>query len=122
MRAALWRLASFLTAAGFIAAWQIVANFKWVSPVFLPGPDRAWAALVHGMVASNLAVKLAGTIEHMLEGWLLASIAGIALGINTLHLGLWSVPLGWTAGWIFRGVVTTLRLRSGDWERRRLAV
>jgi len=50
------------------------------------------------------------------------AIAGIALGINTLHLGLWSVPLGWTAGWIFRGVVTTLRLRSGDWERRRLAV
>jgi sulfonate transport system permease protein len=80
MRAAWWRLASFVVAAGFVAAWQIVANFKWVSPVFLPGPDRAWAALVHGMVASNLAAKLAGTIEHMLEGWLLASIAGIALG------------------------------------------
>ncbi len=35
---------------------------------------------MHGMVASNLAAKLAGTIEHMLEGWLLASVAGIALG------------------------------------------
>jgi sulfonate transport system permease protein len=80
MRAALWRLTSFLVAAGFVGVWQVVANHKWVSPVFLPGPDRAWAALVHGMVASNLAAKLAGTIEHMLEGWLVASIAGIALG------------------------------------------
>jgi sulfonate transport system permease protein len=80
MKAILWRLASLAVAAGFAAAWQFVANYKLVSPVFLPGPDRAWAALVHGLVASNLAVKLGGTVEHMLEGWLLASIAGIALG------------------------------------------
>jgi sulfonate transport system permease protein len=80
MKALLWRLASLAVAAGFVAAWQIVASLKLVSPVFLPGPDRAWAALVHGFVASNLASKLAGTIEHMLEGWLLASIAGVALG------------------------------------------
>ncbi len=76
----LWRLASLAVATGFVAAWQLVANFKWVSPVFLPGPDRASAALVHGMVASNLATKFAGTIGHMLEGWLLASMAGVVLG------------------------------------------
>jgi sulfonate transport system permease protein len=80
MKTWLWRLASLVVTAGFVAAWQVVANMKWVSPVFLPGPDRAWAALVHGMIASNLAAKLAGTIEHMLEGWLVASIAGVALG------------------------------------------
>lgn len=80
MRALLWRLASLLVAAGFVGAWQAAADFRLVSPVFLPGPDRAWTALVHGFVASNLAVKLAGTIEHMLEGWLIASIAGVALG------------------------------------------
>jgi sulfonate transport system permease protein len=80
MKALLWRLASIAVAAGFVAAWQIVADFKLVSPVFLPGPDRAWAALVHGFIASNLAAKLGGTIAHMLEGWLIASIAGIALG------------------------------------------
>jgi Na+-driven multidrug efflux pump len=33
---------------------------------------------------------------------------------------LWGVPVGWTIAWIVRSVVTTLRLRSGDWERRRL--
>jgi putative MATE family efflux protein len=47
--------------------------------------------------------------------------AGLALGIRVLHLGLWSVPLAWTAGWVLRAVATTLRLGSGDWERRRIA-
>src|SRR5207237_2566258 len=80
MRALLWRLASFAVAAGCVAAWQIVADFKLVSPVFLPGPDRAFAALLRGFAASSLGLKLAGTISHMLEGWLVASILGVALG------------------------------------------
>ena len=39
--AILWRIGSIGVAAGFIALWQLVANLKLVSPVFLPGPDRA---------------------------------------------------------------------------------
>ena len=31
------------------------------------------------------------------------------------------VPFGWTAGWLVRGAITTLRLRGGDWQRRALA-
>ncbi|BDE05312.1 MATE family efflux transporter [Vulcanimicrobium alpinum] len=46
------------------------------------------------------------------------AIGGIALGIVTLHLGLWAVPLGWATSWVFRDTVTALRLRNGDWERR----
>jgi sulfonate transport system permease protein len=80
MKALLWRLASFAVAAGFVAAWQTVADLKLVSPVFLPGPDRAFAALQRGFAASGLGLKLAGTISHMLEGWLVASILGVALG------------------------------------------
>jgi ABC-type nitrate/sulfonate/bicarbonate transport system permease component len=76
----LWRLASFAVAAGFVAIWQLIANLKLVSPVFLPGPDRAWASLMRGFSSGDLLTKLAGTIEHMAYGWLAASIAGIALG------------------------------------------
>ncbi len=36
-----WRAASFAVAAGFVALWQMIANLRLVSPVFLPGPDRA---------------------------------------------------------------------------------
>lgn len=78
--AILWRVASILVAAGFVAAWQLIANLRLVSPVFLPGPDRAWAALMRGFSSGDLASKLVGTLEHMAYGWLAASIAGIALG------------------------------------------
>jgi multidrug resistance protein, MATE family len=51
----------------------------------------------------------------------IVAIGGIAAGIRVLHIGLWAVPFGWTAGWLVRGTITTVRLRGGDWERRRLA-
>ncbi|WP_244645989.1 ABC transporter permease [Bradyrhizobium campsiandrae] len=60
--------------------WQLIADLKLVSPVFLPGPDRAWAALARGFSSGDLASKLIGTLEHMAYSWLAASIAGIALG------------------------------------------
>lgn len=78
--AIVWRVASFAVAAGFIAFWQLVANWKLVSPVFLPGPDRAWASLLRGFSSGDLWSKLIGTLEHMAYGWLAASIAGIAIG------------------------------------------
>ena len=78
-----WRLASFGVAAGFVALWQFIANQHLVSPVFLPGPDRAWASLVRGFGGGELSGKLLGTLEHMAYGWLLASIAGVALGAMT---------------------------------------
>jgi ABC-type nitrate/sulfonate/bicarbonate transport system permease component len=78
--AMIWRIASFAVAAGFIGLWQLVANLKLISPVFLPGPDRAWAALMRGFATGDLASKLVGTLEHMAYGWFAASIAGIALG------------------------------------------
>ncbi|MGJ4994402.1 ABC transporter permease [Bradyrhizobium sp. HKCCYLS3077] len=75
-----WRLASFGVAACVIALWQLAADQRWVSPVFLPGPNRAWASLMRGFTSGDLLAKLVGTLAHMAYGWLLASIAGIALG------------------------------------------
>lgn len=77
---ALWRVASFAFAAALIGLWQLIADLKLVSPVFLPGPDRAWAALLRGFTNGTLWDKTLGTLEHMFFGWLVASIAGIALG------------------------------------------
>jgi sulfonate transport system permease protein len=75
-----WRVASFAVAAGFVGLWQLIANLRMVSPVFLPGPDRACAALLRGLAGGDLWGKLLGTLAHMAGGWLVASIAGIALG------------------------------------------
>ena len=49
-----WRIASFAVAAGFVGLWQLIANLRLVSPVFLPGPDRAWASLVRGFTSGDL--------------------------------------------------------------------
>lgn len=76
----LWLAGSLFVAACFVLFWQWVADNKLVSPVFLPGPDRAWAALVKGMTKGDLAVKLMATVERMIWGWLIASLVGIALG------------------------------------------
>ncbi|MDN3275551.1 ABC transporter permease [Frankia sp. RB7] len=78
--AMIWRIASFAVAAGFVGLWQLIADLKLISPVFLPGPDRAWTALMRGFATGDLTGKLIGTLEHMAYGWLAASVAGIALG------------------------------------------
>lgn len=75
-----WLLASFGVGMAFIALWQVIADAKLVSPVFLPGPDRAWRSLVIGFESGELAYKLGGTVQRMIVGWLLASLAGIAIG------------------------------------------
>jgi sulfonate transport system permease protein len=75
-----WRAVSFIVAAGFVGLWQVIANLRLVSPVFLPGPDRAWASLLHGFASGDLWGKLLGTLQHMAYGWFAASIGGIALG------------------------------------------
>lgn len=75
-----WRAASFAVAAGFVGVWQFIADRRLISPVFLPGPDRAWASLIRGFTSGDLLDKLLGTLEHMAYGWFVASIAGIALG------------------------------------------
>lgn len=75
-----WRLVSFAVAAALVALWQLIANLRLVSPVFLPGPDRAWASLTRGFASGELIEKLVGTLQHMAIGWLLASLVGIVLG------------------------------------------
>jgi sulfonate transport system permease protein len=70
-----WRVGSFFVAAAFVALWQLIADRELVSPIYLPGPDRAFRALVDG-----LSYGLARTIERMLYGWLIASLLGIFLG------------------------------------------
>ena len=80
IRRLLWLVASVVVAALFVELWQQVADHRLVSPVFLPGPDKAWAALLRGFARGTLTANLVGTVERMVLGWLIASVVGIALG------------------------------------------
>jgi sulfonate transport system permease protein len=75
-----WRLGSFIVGALFVLAWQLIANAHLISPVYLPGPDRTWNALARGFANGTLPDQLWQTVQRMLAGWLLASLAGIAIG------------------------------------------
>jgi len=75
-----WLAGGIAVAAALVLLWQLAADAGWVSPVFLPGPDRAVRALVEGLAGGDLLDKLMGTIVRMILGWLLASLIGVALG------------------------------------------
>src|SRR5579883_508512 len=103
----------------------------------------AYLFTLDAAIASIAALPLA---VHMLtlplKGWSMVSLApirasgdtrfsmtvGIAcsvlviplawIGIERLHIGLYSVALGWIAAWTVRGVLTQIRLHSGEWMRR----
>jgi sulfonate transport system permease protein len=75
-----WRAAGVLVVAALIALWGVIAGLKLMSPVFLPTPARVWLALERGFLSTDLPLKALGTIEHMIGGWIAASIAGVALG------------------------------------------
>ena len=55
--------AAGLAPAMFVLAWYAVATFGKIPPVFLPGPDRAWNALVSGFATGNLTTLTMATVE-----------------------------------------------------------
>lgn len=74
-------LASGAVFAAFLALWWTVSNAGWISRVFLPTPEATWASLAEGLGAEGELLAFTGaTVTRMLQGWLLASVAGVALG------------------------------------------
>lgn len=81
MRRWAWRLGSVLVCVALVLLWQAAADARLVSPVFLPGPDKVWLALRRGFASGVLSDKLAGTVLRMIEGWAVASVLGVGLGV-----------------------------------------
>jgi ABC-type nitrate/sulfonate/bicarbonate transport system permease component len=76
----LWLAGSIAVTAVIVALWQALADHGGIPPVFLPGPDRSWDALITGLSTGNLGHLAGATIKRMIYGWLLASLGGIAAG------------------------------------------
>lgn len=68
--------------AALVGLWWLATHAGWVSRVFVPTPEAALASLVEGLdpARGELAAFTAQTVQRMLAGWLLASLAGVALG------------------------------------------
>lgn len=68
------------TLATLLALWWVASHGQWVSKVFLPTPESAFASLWEGLFQGELAGFTADTVGRMVQGWLLASAVGMALG------------------------------------------
>ena len=75
-----WTVGSLLLCVIVVLAWHWITAANLVSRAFLPSPERTWTALLGGLGAGPMRADLLATVERMLLGWLLASVAGVALG------------------------------------------
>lgn len=78
------RSLTFLGSLGFalacVAVWQVISTTKVVSPIYLPAPDTTFYAIIAGFTKGPLLPATLYTIARMLVGWMLACLAGVALG------------------------------------------
>jgi sulfonate transport system permease protein len=71
--------------AGLLGCWWLASNAGWVSRVFLPTPEATLLSLAEGLNLTGsgngeLLAFTQATVSRMLQGWLLASLIGVALG------------------------------------------
>lgn len=76
----IWGVGSLVVTGLLIAGWQFIADARFISPAFFPGPDRTWDALIRAASSGALGPRIMATVWRMLAGWLLASMIGIAVG------------------------------------------
>jgi putative MATE family efflux protein len=78
-------------------------------------PLKGWA------MVSLAPIRASGNTRFSMTVGLVCSALVIPLawiGIERLHLGLYSVPIGWIAAWAIRALLTQWKLRDGAWMRR----
>lgn len=74
------RLLATVFALALLVFWQLLASANVISSVFFPPPSRSLEALYDMVVSGRLWGPLAATLERMVLGWVLASVAGLILG------------------------------------------
>ncbi|MBN8508489.1 MAG: ABC transporter permease [Burkholderiales bacterium] len=84
--------ASLALLAAVLALWWVASHAGWISRVFLPTPEAALVSLHEGLSQGELTAFTAATAWRMVLGWLLASVAGVALGVA---IGLSATVRAW---------------------------
>lgn len=78
-------------------------------------PIKGWA------MVSMAPIRASGDTRFSMTVGVLCSVLVIPfawIGIERLHIGLYSVPLGWIAAWTARALLTEWKLRGGAWMKR----
>src|SRR4051812_4357480 len=79
-----------LSLAVILGLWELASRAELVSPITLPPPSRVWDGLVLLLTAPWFPRQLWITAIETLLGFVLGSLAGIALGIVMVGVPLFS--------------------------------
>ncbi|WP_010235412.1 ABC transporter permease [Clostridium arbusti] len=64
-----------------IIIWQILFRTGIVNPILLPGPGKVWDSFISLIKAGTLYKNIGMSILRVIEGFLLATVSGIFLGV-----------------------------------------
>ncbi|HET6274461.1 MAG TPA: MATE family efflux transporter [Candidatus Cybelea sp.] len=78
-------------------------------------PIKGWAMLALAPIRASGDTRFSMTVGLFCSALV---IPLVWIGIERLHLGLYSVALGWIAAWTVRALLTQWKLRDGAWMRR----
>lgn len=73
--------AGWLAFALLLALWQGASAAGWVSPFTLPSPLRVGRALLELAASGELLLHLRASLERLVLGWVLGTLAGVAVGL-----------------------------------------
>src|SRR6202166_247155 len=85
------RYAGWIALALVIAFWQLAGSAGWVNPLFLPAPSAIVVAIYKLALSGALWQHLSWSIMRIGTGWILGTIAGVAVGFA---IGLSSLARG----------------------------
>ncbi|MET7641469.1 ABC transporter permease [Streptomyces sp. NPDC005438] len=78
-----WRRLNWLGAATFVGAlalWEVAIHIGLLSFEYLPPPSKVFLGLNELISSGELQENLTHTLTAAISGWLLAAVAGVALG------------------------------------------
>jgi NitT/TauT family transport system permease protein len=75
------RLLPLIGPLALFVVWDLVVRLQLVSPVLLPTPSAALAALVKGMAGGPLLADFLASLNRTLQAFLIAGVIGVPLGV-----------------------------------------
>jgi NitT/TauT family transport system permease protein len=75
------RWAPWLAFIVIVACWETASQLRWLPPLFMPAPSEVVSALHALLAEGKLVTHIAASLQRIVSGWLLGSIAGIAIGL-----------------------------------------
>ena len=76
------RLSQAAILVALVGAWHLVAANQWIEPVLAKTPGESWEYFTSAVDSGEIPSNLWATMTAVLISWVLASVAGVAVGVS----------------------------------------